>query len=118
VVTMWKNSQRYLQHCLYFDFLVCVLLWLKKIGAKTFWFALVQIGGELSVVLFVNGVVTCKITNKMHAFLNPSPKFQQVYHIFRFLSRSERVKAASYTTLQEEKARKAVRTGRPSPLDC
>jgi fucose 4-O-acetylase-like acetyltransferase len=40
---MWKNSQRYLQHCLYFDFLVCVLLWLKKIGAKTFRFTLVQI---------------------------------------------------------------------------
>jgi hypothetical protein len=40
-VTMWKNSQRYLEHCLYFDFPVCILLWLKKIGAKTFQFALV-----------------------------------------------------------------------------
>jgi hypothetical protein len=29
-VTMWKNSQRYLEHCLYFDFPVYVLLWLKK----------------------------------------------------------------------------------------
>jgi hypothetical protein len=38
---MWKNSQRYLEHCLYFDFPVCILLWLKKIGAKTFRFALV-----------------------------------------------------------------------------
>jgi hypothetical protein len=27
---MWKNSQRYLEHCLYFDFPVCILLWLKK----------------------------------------------------------------------------------------
>jgi hypothetical protein len=36
VVTMWKNSQRYLQHCLYFDFPVCVLLWLKKNRGKDF----------------------------------------------------------------------------------
>jgi hypothetical protein len=39
---MWKNSQRYLEHCLYFDFPVCILLWLKKMGAKTFRFALVS----------------------------------------------------------------------------
>jgi hypothetical protein len=39
---MWKKRQRYLEHCLYFDFLVWVLLWLKKkIGSKTFWFVLV-----------------------------------------------------------------------------
>jgi hypothetical protein len=42
VVTMWKNSQRHLKHCLYFDFPVCILLWLEKIGAKTFRFALVH----------------------------------------------------------------------------
>jgi hypothetical protein len=36
-----KISYRYLQHCLYFDFPVCVLLWLKKVGAKTFPFDLV-----------------------------------------------------------------------------
>jgi hypothetical protein len=41
-MTMWKNSQRYLEHCLYFDFPVCILLRLKKIGAKTFRFALVH----------------------------------------------------------------------------
>jgi hypothetical protein len=33
---MWKNSQRYLEHCLYFDFPVCILLWLKKIRDKDF----------------------------------------------------------------------------------
>jgi DNA polymerase III epsilon subunit-like protein len=33
---MCKNSQTYLQHCLYFDFLACVLLWLKKIGERLF----------------------------------------------------------------------------------
>jgi hypothetical protein len=38
---MWKNSQRCLEHCLYFDLPVCILLWLKKKGAKTFRFALV-----------------------------------------------------------------------------
>jgi hypothetical protein len=45
---MWKNSQRYLEHCLYFDFPVCILLWLKKIGAKTFRFALVYYYKQLS----------------------------------------------------------------------
>jgi hypothetical protein len=33
---MWKNSQRYLQHCLHFDFPVCVLLWVKKNKGKDF----------------------------------------------------------------------------------
>jgi hypothetical protein len=36
VVTMWKNSQRYLEHCLYFDFPICILLWLKKNRGKDF----------------------------------------------------------------------------------
>jgi hypothetical protein len=31
---MWKSSQRYLEHCLYFDFPVCLLLWLKKNRGK------------------------------------------------------------------------------------
>jgi hypothetical protein len=55
---MWKYSQRYLEHCLYFDFPVCMLLWLEKIGAKTFRFALVlnyramkTRGGEVSYIL-------------------------------------------------------------------
>jgi hypothetical protein len=40
---MWKNSHRYLEHCLYFDLPVCILLWLKKIKAKTFRFAFVYL---------------------------------------------------------------------------
>jgi hypothetical protein len=39
---MWKNSQRYLEHSLYFDFPVCILLWLERIGANNFRFALVD----------------------------------------------------------------------------
>ncbi|PNF33599.1 hypothetical protein B7P43_G14560 [Cryptotermes secundus] len=33
---MWKNSERCLEHCLYFDFPVCVLLWLNKNRGKDF----------------------------------------------------------------------------------
>jgi hypothetical protein len=36
---MWKNSQRYLEHCLYFDFSVCILFWLNKNRGKDFRFA-------------------------------------------------------------------------------
>jgi hypothetical protein len=32
----WKNSQKYLKHCVYFDFPVCILLWLKKNRGKDF----------------------------------------------------------------------------------
>jgi hypothetical protein len=35
-VGAWKNSLRYLEHCLYFDFPVYILLWLKKNRGKDF----------------------------------------------------------------------------------
>jgi hypothetical protein len=70
---MWKNSQRYLEHCLYFDFPVCILLWLKKIGAKTFRFAFVpkifcwktSSGGEhLQNFTYIGGCSLRKILTK------------------------------------------------------
>jgi hypothetical protein len=31
-----ENSQRYLEHCLHFDFPICILLWLKRNRGKDF----------------------------------------------------------------------------------
>jgi hypothetical protein len=76
---MWKNSERCLQHCLYFDFPVCVLLWLKKIGGKTFRFALVH-NNKLCCDKSIINIKVGEIGNAEDLSTRTTQRSQLTYH--------------------------------------